>query len=1586
MGQGLGVRQEATLEGSLIQPPREIEQLLSQAKTLIQSESWSEATLAIGMVLGLESNAPGGNDFASQDYFTDVDPTPLTKGSVREAALKLLNDLPDAGAKVFELRYGAASQQTLNTAIAEGDWPAIEQLSRLYASTTAGREAMWLCAESKIGRGLPMDAAVILDQLMLQSRARDRFGVSGFVLSAACWKAANQTTFALESLTTARKFFPKASLEWRNKRLTMTTDVQILLDSISLGEYSATQRKETQPYWIGGLLDRNADTPAGVPLPLVNWIFPMHESDQLEAAAAKTVKQKSDDRNIAIIPSRVPIIVHPWVLMMTYDQRINAIHLKTGKVDWTGSFNRIPYDLSLDRMQNRDFNRENQAIPEYVARRIWGEAASGQLASDGRNVYSLTEMPSSDASESLRLGINANVFRPSGRKSFNVLQAWSVEAQGKLIWEVGGETGLSEPSFAGVLFLGPPVAHESELLILGELNGEVYLFSLAPTDGHLLWGQQLVANQVTLALDPIRRSMACSPSVAAGCAICPTLSGQLVAVDLGTRNLRWAHRYQLDHDAVSFNQFNAWGGNPFSESHPYRLRSVDSAALILDNCVVHAPSDSGTVYAVDLFDGRTLWEIPKSNSLYVGAGWNGRVLLVNDQALNCIDAQTGKNVWDKPTSLAHIGRVAGRGVRNGNRFFLPMTSQEILEIDFESGAIVDRMRVKEPLGNLVATADQLISLSPVDLTAYTIRDRLRAQIDLEFAQGENSAGAMQRRGKILLAEGKISEALDSVEAAYSKNRDDPEVKLLLGEIAMMALREDFSRFAPRISGFEELVSSGPEKSEYLTLLIDGLLRQAKHIEATKRLLELSDFNSEGSNYVSMVQETIEPEPQLLVRQEIWIAARLSQIYSGASVADRTVIEQLVQPKLTSLEKSRRTLDHYRRSDVFRWMPMASKLRIDDANAVFKEQESLLAEQTIEEVIDVAVNGLRKSDDPAEASPRRSSISETLAREADRLRFEIYNNAGRWTTSLAIANRLKQPLTDVRSQPAVPDSIRDGIHRLPSIEVPDINDFDRYLNGVKAWPSGKAKVEVIRAERPLQTEYSRPICTVKQRVGDALENWSVIVLPDLIELTSPSGRQRLSATLQIRPDGVSPPTAHFVDSIAIIETQGELIAMDTLRASEPDEIAVRAMLENIMWRIPLGRSSSETQLQNRNGGFGQQGRAFQPNMIEKPWGEMRPKNRKGFVVGPATRTGVVVATTINNSVFSLDPRTEGKRWIRTGIGALPTMVQDGFQLAILDRENTTRWIVDSRDGRLISKEKWEDDSEVWCSAGRNILSTYEKKNDGKRIVFKLWDAFTGETILERDFSKNMKADVCEQECLVAWESNGELSFWNLRTGKESTSQIDLPPKTALKRLALERFGESILVLTDSLQFQQEFVKLEDVDGHHKCRGPAIALDANDGHPLWKNPVVLNDYRFPVSQVRTTPGVMFTRLLKFKVDGYIAEAGSVAILDLRTGQLIYSNDYLDAIRGGIEFQSCVKMGQPELDLQYRGSELHVVWSDDSTAEKEPENEETKVIGKLDQTQLEKGAPKEWLERLQSGLQGDLFAPEKSIQQQLDAQRAR
>ncbi len=879
------------------------------------------------------------------------------------------------------------------------------------------------------------------------------------------------------------------------------------------------------------------------------------------------------------------------------------------------------------------------------------------------------------------------------------------------------------------------------------------------------------------------------------------------------------------------------------------------------------------------------------------------------------------------------------------------------------------MRVKEPLGNLIATADQLISLSPIELTAYTIRDRLRAEFDLEFAQGANSSASLQRRGKVQLAEGKIAEALDSIEGAYRLNKNDPEVRFLLGEVAMMAIRSDFAKFASRIAEYEELIHFGPEKSTYLILLIDGLTKQKKYLQAARKLLELTDSQTDDRFAGAMSQELIEPETGLQVRLDVWVAARLGQLYESASPEQRKALEALIRPRIESLAKFRRTTDYYRLLDNFRWLPLVSEMRLSDAETNVREGKWLQAELAVEEAMSVLEAFPWSDKNSAEPNGAESSLAnrEAFEARANAIRFQIYNAIGRWSASVPLAQKLSEPLAKLNTKSTVKETFR-GPQDVARDSIA-LADLERYAQGVDKWPNQPPTVTVAPAEYSQLLLNGGAYCAVKQRVGNALRDWSVYPSQVAISLQSPTGQQRIVTKVEtMRLDQNVPPVAHFIDSIAIVETQSELVAMDTLRAAEVTDLLLDSPMEYTLWREWLGRApTEETNVQI--GGMPRRGSFSQAPRDELQWGERRLKNRKGFVVGPVARTGVLVLA--NGAITAYDPRTGTARWIRNRldkleIGGSTTLAQDGFEIVVLDPTSKTRAILDARDGRLISMEAWNDDFDVWTTVGHHVLSTYVNKREGNRVTFRVWNARTMETLVEREFTSDVRAELCEQERLVTWKASGELALFDLRSGKIFEHQVELPPKAAFRRLAAERFGDAILVMTDGpmYQLQDDLVRSDESEGGFRCRGPMIAIDAHDGHPLWEKPIIAYDYRFPVHQLRTTPAVALVRLLRYKLntipEGRSVEPGSVALLDVRTGKLLYSNHYLESARGGIEFRASTSLAVPKVNLTYRGTEIKLDWS--TPASGEPAEFQSE-IGKLDRQELEAGTPKAWLDALQS-----------------------
>src|SRR5262249_51467120 len=118
---------------------------------------------------------------------------------------------------------------------------------------------------------------------------------------------------------------------------------------------------------------------------------------------------------------------------------------------------------------------------------------------------------------------------------------------GKVLWEVGGRGGKKEAGpLADSYFLGPPLPLGGKLYALLEQEGELRLACLEPLRGNPAWTQTLAGPRTRLLLDGGRRLHAAPLALGEGILVCPTNAGAVVAVDLLSHSLLWAHAYRDD--------------------------------------------------------------------------------------------------------------------------------------------------------------------------------------------------------------------------------------------------------------------------------------------------------------------------------------------------------------------------------------------------------------------------------------------------------------------------------------------------------------------------------------------------------------------------------------------------------------------------------------------------------------------------------------------------------------------------------------------------------------------------------------------------------------------------------------------------------------------------------------------------------------------------------------------------------------------------------------------------------------------------------------------------------------------------------
>jgi hypothetical protein len=97
-------------------------------------------------------------------------------------------------------------------------------------------------------------------------------------------------------------------------------------------------------------------------------------------------------------------------------------------------------------------------------------------------------------------------------------------------------------------FMGAPLVVGDRLFVMVEERSEVRLDVLRAADGAVEWSQPLAdvdeAQAIRSGEFRSRQLAGLSPALGGGVLVCPLGNGTVVAIDLATRELRWAHEYR----------------------------------------------------------------------------------------------------------------------------------------------------------------------------------------------------------------------------------------------------------------------------------------------------------------------------------------------------------------------------------------------------------------------------------------------------------------------------------------------------------------------------------------------------------------------------------------------------------------------------------------------------------------------------------------------------------------------------------------------------------------------------------------------------------------------------------------------------------------------------------------------------------------------------------------------------------------------------------------------------------------------------------------------------------------------------------
>ena len=347
-------------------------------------------------------------------------------------------------------------------------------------------------------------------------------------------------------------------------------------------------------------------------------------------------------------------------------------------------------------------------------------------------------------------------------------------ATGAEVWQIGGpRTGEPfERPLAGTFFFGTPTPADNELYAIGERDNEVSLFVLDRDTGRPLFQQPLANAEARIDLDASRRLWACSPAVSNGIVVCPTTTGWTVAVDRQERRLLWAHASDTSPPDDARQNFGTAVLHPL---HPLNVRWETSPPVISGRRVIVAPQElpdafhgqEPVVLCLDLETGQELWREPKQDEgLYVGGVAEGCVLIVGRNRVRGLSLTDGSELW--AVTLLEDAPPSGRGLISGDAFLLPLANGRLWSIRIADGTVSSRLEFTEgesPLGNLVLSRGQLISVDALDVRSFSDRTALETEIARRRASQPDDLWAANREAQLRAVRGEREPAVAILERA-----------------------------------------------------------------------------------------------------------------------------------------------------------------------------------------------------------------------------------------------------------------------------------------------------------------------------------------------------------------------------------------------------------------------------------------------------------------------------------------------------------------------------------------------------------------------------------------------------------------------------------------------------------------------------------------------------------------------------------------------------------------------------------------------------------------------------------------------------
>lgn len=1520
------------------------ERQLDRGRRLIADGRYSDAASLLDEILA-----------ADRDVFFQSDRGQRTWQSIKAETHRLIGGLDKAGRDAYALQFRARADRLLDQAIATDDAAGVVAVARRWFHTPAGYRATLAAAIEALEARQPLAAAAWLDRLAAVDVAVD-YEPSLSIMRAVAWLQAGNPEAASAILERARAagrtvtrvggkevelaFPPNAGLTWLTSML---------------GEQKAA-RAERGGDWTmhRGAPARNRITTASRPLLAARYRVPLARHPE-EARQLDARRQLLADQELPTLPAGTPLAVD-GTLLVHGSMGILAVDFETGKRMWMQTGGTPPAagaataaDAGLDR-------------PEAEGRdafsRVFDDATAGTLSSDGRLAF-VVESPAEAGVRQqavVRPGLGFGGMGGGGWRGSNTLSAYEIAGRGRLAWRLParGDGGDGPPAGSATWYLGAPLPVGDQLFVLVEERGEIRLDVLDSATGRPAWSQPLAEIDEEQSVDGrdshARKFAGLSPALAEGVLVCPTGAGAVIAVDLATRTLLWAHEYptvKRDDAVLLPNGLRVQRGNlanAIDETAAFDAggRWQDATPVLAQGRALMTPGEAQDLLCLDLRRGATIWRLPRKERLYVAGVVDGRVVIVGRRAVEALDMATGRVVWHRPLAAEH-GSPSGRGIVTAERLLLPLDTPEVLEIDLADGRILGRAAARGGAvpGNLLAYRGEIVSQAADSLDVFHQTAALESRIDTALETSPQDAWGLVWRGQLDLERGDVAAGIAKVRAAHRLEPARVPTDVVATTL-LFAMRRDFPQAATYWREAVDKSGSAATATIVLRTAIDGFLASGdlpQAWEALERLCGLAAPAADAGGTDGLVPDG--RDQPLDVTPDRWLRGRLADLAARAEPPLRETIDAFVDHEAQAaigspgaadrVPRLRRFLDRCggleRAAPVRRQFATCLEEAIESATAADDVRGLAIEREFV--LLDLALSGTPEERPYAAAQLEqiRRGMPPGLGGTADR-------DGADWPIG-KVAHR-RGSRGGARPEVRGGDVDEQRFIRSRLVNVPVTHGVDSLLTGLEL------------------------AFDLHQQGGIVATDGYGRVIGEPLSLRQRSDAARLVPMFQ--PGVVD--DASVVGRVVFIRTGANVAAFELGR--DPGRAAGAGQGGGRNRPLWLASDKAEAGVDGRAAGFAMNignSRAPRPGSIalgariSEPRAVDNTARRGGSAAGVARRTGLPVL--VDRCLKLYDPLTGRLLWERQRLPASGDVIGDERHVCVCPADGRGAVVLSMSDGRLVRTIDLPSSERRLFAGGRRMLAVEPLEGDSgerawaKRVRLELHDVVDGSRTPMGDFAGEARGTTTGDGRFAVVEPSGQLTVIDIDAGRVAfqTRLAEMP--TGMETLQVLTWMDRHLVFVGRQETAEEQRALERVgaiapppgmpgsDLPQLVTGSLWAVDRSDGDLLWPVPATILRHSLQPQAGPQLPVLLFVRSIQSSRDPE-QQRLSVLCLDKRTGQAVYADDRFNGrspSRADSFALSCVMSGDPATHTimlsqgRRDASELQLEFTGDPTAPRPP-----------------------------------------------------